>query len=201
MGTVVLAQLIVRPSADASPLGLIIVDGDGMTSSAPRVLVQKDKKALDPISVSAPRTAWRLFAWFGLVLAVVGSVDVALQWYPLAFQSPEWEFGTVSVSFASLPLLTIGSTILLASFLARGVRAGVVTMGVVFTLLTLGVVFGFVLFLTDVPLALRAAPGPAALNLKKSILRTTVMGLTFGTGYLIAAVTSFRYLLRSVSDD
>jgi hypothetical protein len=172
-----------------------------MTSSAPRVLVQKDKKALDPISVSAPRTAWRLFAWFGLVLAIVGFVDVAMQWYPVAFQSPEWEFGTVSVSFASLPLLTIGSTILLASFLARGVRAGVITMGVVFTLLTLGIVFGFVLFLTDVPLALRVAPGPAALNLKKSIVRTMVMGLTFGAGYLIAAVTSFRYLLRRVSDD
>ena len=172
-----------------------------MNSSAPRVLVQKDKKALDPISVSAPRTAWRLFAWFGLVLAIVGFVDVAMQWYPLAFQSPEWEFGTVSVSFASLPLLTIGSTILLASFLARGIRAGVVTMGVVFTLLTLGIVFGFMLFLTDVPLALRTAPGPAALNLKKSIVRTMVMGLTFGAGYLIAAVTSFRYLLRRVSDD
>jgi hypothetical protein len=171
-----------------------------MSSSAPRVLVQRDKKALDPISVSAPRTAWRLFAWFGLVLALVGFVDVALQWYPLAFQSPEWEFGTVSVSIASLPLLTIGSTILLASFLARGVRSGVVTMSVVFTFLALGVAFCLFVFLTDVPLALRAGRGPEALTLKKSIVRTTVMGLTFGAGYLIAAVTSFRYLLRRVSD-
>jgi hypothetical protein len=169
-------------------------------SSSTKILIGKDRKALDPIGLAAPITAWRLFGWFGLVLAIVGSVDVALQWYPLAFKSAEWEFGTISVSIASLPLLTIGATVLLASFFARGMRSGVLFMAIVFTVLTLALLFAFVLFLTDVPLALRAAPESAALPLKKSIVRTVVMGLSFGLGYLAAAVASFRYLSRRMVD-
>jgi hypothetical protein len=176
------------------------VGGDRMNSSAPRILVRKDRKALQPIAIAAPKSAWQLFGWFGLLLAVVGSVDVALQWYPLAFNSPEWEFGTIAVSIASLPLLTIGTTVLLASFMTRAVRPGVVAMSVVFSLLTLAVAFGLVLFLTDVPLALRAAPAQAAISLKKSIVRTLVMGFSFGLAYLTAAVSSFRYLSRRISD-
>ena len=171
-----------------------------MNSVARQILVRKDRKALDPISVSAPRSGWRLFSWFGLVLAVVGGFDVALQWYPLAFGSPEWEFGTISVSIASLPVLTIGSVVMLASFMARAERSGVILMSVVFTVLTLTLAFWLVLFLTDVPQALRAVPAPAALTLKKSILRTLVMGSCFCSAYLIATVSSFRYLSRRFTD-
>ena len=172
-----------------------------MSTSAPQVILRRDKKAFEPITVVAPRRAWRLVGWFGFMLAAVGFVDVALQWYPTAFQSPEWEFGTVAVSFASLPLFSIGAMALLASFFARGVRGGVIAMGVFFSLLTIAVVLGFMLFLSDVPLALRAASGPAVVVLKKSIIRTLMMGLSFGTGYLIAAFMSFRYLTRRMSDD
>ena len=171
-----------------------------MTASARQILVRKDAKTLDPISISAPKSGWRLFGWFGLLLGIVGAFDVALQWYPLAFNSAEWEFGTISVSIASLPLLTIGAVVLLASFMARAVRSGVIVMSVVFTVLTLGVAFGLVLFLTDVPLALRAVPAAAAITLKKSIVRTLVMGSCFGSAYLIAAVSSFRYLSRRFVD-
>jgi hypothetical protein len=69
-----------------------------------------------------------------------------------------------------------------------------------FCLLTVALAFGLVLFLTDVPLALRAAPGQAALPLKKSIVRTLVMGFSFGLAYVTAAVTSFCYLSRRISD-
>ena len=171
-----------------------------MSSGAQQILVGKNRKALDPVSVNAPRSGWRLFSWFGLLLAVVGGFDVALQWYPLAFSSAEWEFGTISVSIASLPVLTIGSVVLLASFMARGERSGVIVMSVVFTVLTLTLAFWLVLFLTDVPQALRAVPAPAALQLKKSILRTLVMGVCFCSAYLIAAVSSFRYLSRRFTD-
>ena len=173
-----------------------------MSTAAPQVILRSDKKAaLQPITVVAPRKAWKLVGWLGLMLAVVGLVDVGLQWYPTAFQSPEWEFGTVSVSFASLPLLSIGSMALLASFLARGSKRGVIAMALFFGLLTIGIVLGFLIFLTDVPLALKAATGPSAMVLKKSIVRTVIMGVSFGAGYLIAAVTSFRYLMRRTTDD
>jgi hypothetical protein len=167
----------------------------------PHVVIQADRKALNPISVTAPRTAWRLLGWFGLLLAVVGFIDVALQWYPASFKSPEWEFGTVASSVATLPLLTIGLMALLASFLARGDRAGVMTMAVVFAILLVLLIGAFLLFLSDVPLALKAsAPTPMGVTIKKSIIRTSVMALGFGTGYLVAVVVSFRYLFRRMQD-
>jgi len=169
--------------------------------SAPHVVIQADKKALNPISVTAPRTAWRMLGWLGLLLAVVGFIDVALQWYPASFKSPEWEFGTVAGSVATLPLLTIGLMALLASFLARGERSGVVAMAIVFAVLLVFVVGAFLLFLSDVPLALKASgPTPMAVTIKKSIIRTSVMAIGFGVGYLSAVVVSFRYLSRRIKD-
>jgi hypothetical protein len=168
--------------------------------SAPRVVIQADRKALSPIAVTAPLTAWRWLGWLGLVLAIVGGVDIALRWYPLAFRSTEWEFGTISITFASLPLFSIGLVALLASFLARAVRSGVVVMSVVFVLLALFVAVMFVIFLLDVPLAIRMVRGVVGLELKKTIARTIIMGAASGVMYVAAAVVSFRYLLRRVKD-
>jgi len=171
--------------------------------SAPHVVIQADKKALNPIAVTAPRTAWRLLGWVGVLLVFVGFVDVALQWYPTSFKSPEWEFGTVAGTMATLPLLTIGLMVLLASFLARANRGGVLTMAVVFSVLVLLVLGVFLLFLSDVPLALKASSSAApqvTLTIRKSIVRTSLMAIGFGAGYLVAAVVSFRYLFRRISD-
>lgn len=129
-----------------------------------------------------------------MLLAVSGVCDLALHWYPLAFRSPEWEFGTVATSVASLPLPTIGLAGILGSFLARGIRWGVVTTATVLLVLGVAVLAAYLLFLLDVPLALRAATGAAALPLKKAMVRTTVMGLGFGVGYIVAAVVAFRHL-------
>jgi hypothetical protein len=170
--------------------------------SAPRVVIQADRKILSPITVTAPRAAWRLLGWFGLLLAVVGFIDVALQWYPTSFKSPEWEFATVAATVATLPLLTIGLTVLLASLLARGSRAGVTTMAAVFALMSFLLVAAYLLFLSDVPMALRASTNPGIiLTIKKSIIRTSAMALGFGGGYLVAAAVSYRYLSRRINDD
>jgi len=168
--------------------------------STPRVVIQADRKVLNPITVTAPQTAWRWLGWLGLALAVVGGVDIALRWYPLVFKSTEWEFGTISITFASLPLFSIGLVALLASFLARAVRPGIVAMSVVFVLLALFVAVMFVIFLLDVPVAIQMVKGPVGLELKKQIVRTIIMGATFGVMYVAGAVVSFRYLLRRVKD-
>jgi hypothetical protein len=171
--------------------------------SAPHVVIQADRKALNPISVTAPRTAWRLLGWFGLLLAVVGFMDVALQWYPTSFKSPEWEFGTVTASFATLPLLSIGLMSMLASYLARAERGGVVAMAIVFSILLVLIVGALLLFLSDVPLALKASAQSApqvVLTMEKSIVRTSVMAIGFGTAYFVAVVVSFRYLFRRIKD-
>ncbi len=167
----------------------------------PHVVIQADRKALNPITVAAPQTAWRLLGWLGFLLAFVGFVEVALQWYPASFKSPEWEFGTVAGSVATLPVLTIGLMSMLASFLARAEKAGVVTMAIVFALLFVLVVGAFLLFLSDVPLALKASNQlPVVITIKKAIVRTSVMAIGFGAAYLVSVVVSFRFLFRRIKD-
>lgn len=169
-------------------------------SSAPHVVIQADRRAVDPVTIGAPRTAWRLFGWFGWLLIVVGGLDLVSQWYPTAFKSAEWEFGVVSVTIASLPLLTIGATVVLASFLARGRRGGVAVIGIGFALLFVVVGLMLALFASDIPLALRSPPGPPLTGIKKAIVRTLVMGLAYEIAYFVAAVTSFRYVFGRVKD-
>jgi len=111
------------------------------------------------LSKEALETAWRVVGWLGLVLLVVGVIDVALRWYPVAFKSPEWEFATTSISIASLPIVSIGAVSLLFSFLQRSARTGVIIIGVLFTLLALLVMVWVILFGLDVPIALGAITG------------------------------------------
>jgi len=170
-------------------------------TSAPHVVIQSDRRARDPLAHGAPQTAWRLFGWFGLLLVVVGGSDILSQWYPPAFHSAEWEFGTAAVTIASLPLLTIGMTILLASFLSRAKREGVVAMGVAFLCLFLAVGAALVLFALDIPLALRSPPGPALTAIKKAIVRTAVMGFSYEIAYLAAVILSFRYVFGRIKDE
>ena len=169
-------------------------------TSAPHVVIQSDRRARDPLTQGAPKAAWRLFGWFGLLLVVIGGSDVVSQWYPPAFHSAEWEFGTAAVTIASLPLLTIGMTILLASFLARAKREGVMVMGVAFLCLFLVVGAALVLFALDVPLALRSPPGPPLTAIKKAIVRTVIMGASYEIAYLAALVLSFRYVFGRIKD-
>ncbi len=82
------------------------------------------RAAVEPASSTAlsAERAWGLLGWFGLLLALVGLGDALSSWYPLAPQSPEWEFGTIATTFGALPLMTMGMAARAASFVARGVR-------------------------------------------------------------------------------
>ncbi len=142
-------------------------------------------------------TAWKAIGWFGLLLALVGLGDILVNWYPLGLGSPEWEFATIGASFALLPVLTVGLAAMLGSFLARGVRWGIVTMTVVLILAAVAVLGVYVVFLLDVPLALRASARTAvAVGVRRGIARTSLMGVAFGGGYLAAALFSLRSLKR-----
>jgi hypothetical protein len=175
------------------------------TITPPHVLIQADRLSADPITVSAPRTAWRILGRFGVLLAAIGAVDIVLHWYPASFGSPEWEFGTVATTLGSLPLPTIGLLAVLASALARAVKANLVAVSVVLGLLAVFVAASMVVFLLDVPVALRAVSAPAvppqaAAEIKRTIVRTMAMGLGFGLVYLYGAVVSIRFLLRGAKD-
>jgi len=157
-------------------------------------VLEREAKRSTSFTKEAIETGWRVVGWLGLVLLVVGVIDVALRWYPVAFKSPEWEFATTSISIASLPIVSIGAVSLLFSFLQRGARPGVIIIGVLFTLLALLVMVWLIPFGLDVPIALGAisAPGPRT-EILKAIARTLVMGASFFLLFVAGAAVSFRY--------
>jgi len=172
--------------------------------SAPHIVIQADRKALSPVTSTAPQTAWRALGRVGLVLAVIAGFDIVLRWYPLSLRSPEWEFGTVAMTFASLPLVTVGLAAGLASAMARGERVGTTVMAAIFCMIALFVVAALLLFASDVPLALRAVASqgslPATLEMKRTIARSVVMGVGYAVIYVYGSVVSLRYLLRRMKD-
>jgi hypothetical protein len=162
----------------------------------PRVLLRDKRGKHSNLITPDARAAWWWIGWLGLVLAVVGLWDFALTWYPMNWGSPEWEFGTVSASYSGLPLPTMGLMALAASAIARGVRWQVVLLSV--GLIAFGVVLllGFLLFLTTVPMALRAVEGVALLGIKKVIAKTAMLAVMFPVSYLAAGVVGIRHLRR-----
>jgi hypothetical protein len=171
-----------------------------MAASGPQVVLKRDPKKYDPVFVAAPRTAWRYVGWLGVVLAVSGGVDILLRWYPPSFKSPEWEFGTIGITVAALPLFAIGLVLLLAASLARASSLGASIMAGVFGLMAVLLAGALLLFLLDIPLALRPDNPAIRLEIKKSIARTLIMGVAFEAMFVACAGVSFRYIFRRVKD-
>lgn len=137
---------------------------------------------------------WKAVGWFGLLLAIVGLTDVALYWYPTAFGSPEWEFGTVAAAFSALPLATIGLAAVVGAVLVHRPRTWmVVTAGALLLLATL-MVAAFAMFLGNVPMALQATDGPQGAAIQRGIVRTVVKGVGFGSAYVVAGIVLIRKL-------
>lgn len=172
---------------------------------APHVVIQTDRKALNPITSTAPKTAWKALGRVGLMLAAIAAVDILLRWYPTAFRSPEWEFGTVAMTFASMPVVTVGLVAGLGSAMARGERGMVSVLAAIFCVTSVFLVAALLLFASDVPVALAALknnnmPVEAAREVKRTIARSVVMGVGFAVIYVYGSVMSVRYLLRRIKD-
>ena len=162
----------------------------------PVVGLKKDVVAREGVS-RVPRSssiAWRIAGWFGLLFFVIGLADMALVWYPLRPGNPAWEFGAVDLTFSSLPVVTIGFAGLLASALALGRTRFGVALALIALLVALGCVGGYLLFLSDVPLALRNSPAEVIPGIRKAIFRNSVFAVCFTTAYLAAGIATLRHV-------
>lgn len=160
--------------------------------SAPKVLVQEApaRPRLSP----APEFGWYLLGWIGLVFAAVGGVDLLLTWYPMNFGNPEWEFGTVSAALDGLPVLTMGLALLLGSGATRGERWLVRTMALVFAVLAVVILMAAVLYVTNVPIALKAVTQPVIrTGLKKAIAKAAGQSVLYPLAYLWIARKAWRH--------
>jgi hypothetical protein len=136
-----------------------------------------------------PDVGWLLLGWVGAVFTVVGLTDIVLAWLPPALGNGEWEFGTISRTFDSLPLPFIGMALVTAAGVARGLlwqrRVAAVVMAVLGAL----VVASLVIYATNIPLALRSVQLPVAkLGIRKAILKALVQGVC----YPVAAIATCR---------
>jgi hypothetical protein len=144
-------------------------------------------------AVVAPvHRAWRALGWFGGVLALVGGMDVLLVFYPARFGDPSWEFGVADSAVASLPLLVMGLAAPMASALAQQKKWQTRIVAGLCLFIGLGIFAGYVVYLTNVPMALRAAPPEVSVGIQKSIVRTTLMSVAFGASLIIGAIMAFR---------
>lgn len=141
-----------------------------------------------------PQRGWRVLGLFGLLLAVIGLVDVLLYLYPPAFDSAEWEFGTMTAILSGLPLPSIGFGALAAWVLVQGGRKTRVAVSLALFAMGILVAAAYLLFLLNVPLALSASEGPQGAVITRAIIRTTVMGAGFGAAYLVGGMVMVRTL-------
>ncbi|HEX7050782.1 MAG TPA: hypothetical protein VF188_11310 [Longimicrobiales bacterium] len=163
--------------------------------SAPRVLIQPASTVTTAPATGSTEGAWGALGWFGALLALIGFGDIALTWYPVGLGAPEWEFATVSASLSGLPLPTMGLAMVLAAALAGGRRRVVLALVLALAALTMLVLGALGLFLTDVPIALRATTAAAArIGIEKVIIKTVMLGVGFSAAYVLGAATAIRYL-------
>jgi hypothetical protein len=143
-------------------------------------------------SVPMAGAAWNLLGGIGVLLAVVGGVDIALTWVPLAFGNPEWEFGTLTATFDSLPVLTLGLGLVLAATYDTGAARVRRLIRILFGVIAVALIAAGVLYLTLLPMALRALSDPAVqIGLYRAIVKTAIQGVAYPTLYLWIALRRF----------
>jgi len=162
----------------------------------PRVLARDESRKSAGRIAPDTRTAWKWIGWLGLVLAVVGLWDFGLTWYPLNFGTAEWEFATVTASYSGLPLPSMGLVALAASAVARGARWQVALLSILLVALGVILLLGLLLFLTTVPIALRAVDGTALIGIKKAVAKTVMLAVMFPGAYIVAGISGLRGLSR-----
>jgi hypothetical protein len=143
---------------------------------------QRRPLAVEPaaarVGSRGPVEAWRALGWIGAAFFLLGTLDIALGWYPLALGNLEWEFGTISGSLNALAIPMLGLYLALASAVARGNRRAARTVSVVMGLMLAAILFAGVLYLTVLPVALKSVAGNelVALGIKKAGIKALTLG-------------------------
>ena len=148
-----------------------------MTGSTPqRRIVAEAQPQSTRSGFLDPAAGWSVIGLAGLLFFVVGTVDIAILWYPLNFGNVTWEFGTVVPTLNGLPGTTIGLSLMAAAAVARGQAGRAKTLAAVLLVEALIVVSLGLLFATDAPVALRGVPAGSLelFGLKRAVVKAAV---------------------------
>ena len=143
-------------------------------------------------------TGWSLLGWVGFVFLVIGLLDLGLGWFPAHFGNPEWEFGTVAHTLDSLPITVLGLAMALASAVERRVSWAARAVSVLCWLLALALVAGLVVFLLDIPVALKATTQPEVrAGLHRAIVKAVAQGVLYPTALAAIGLQGVRATRRA----
>ena len=165
--------------------------------AAPRIMlsnseVERPSKA---VRRADPETVWPLLGMIGLAFALIGSVDLVLAWFPSAFGSAEWEFGTIGASLNGLPLPALGLMLVLASGMARASRWQVRSVSIAFVALVLVLIAFGLIYVTVIPVALaEVTNGAVRTGLLKSVVKALVLLALYPVLFGWAGYRGFRWL-------
>jgi hypothetical protein len=138
--------------------------------------------------------SWKLLGWLGAFYLVMSVIDIALGWYPVRFGTPEWEFGTVSATINGLAIPTLSLFLILCSAVARERTKVVKATSIVMICLAIFLAILFILYLTAVPLALKAVTSNAIIHqgMEKAIIKATILFLGYEALYILGAMNGLR---------
>ena len=168
--------------------------------SEPRILVGKKGAPRVVDFPEDPGTAWRMMRWIGFGLLLVAYVDLALNLYPLRLGNSQWEFGTFSRVFDSMPLATMATLLFFAGSVARGNKWGLRVIATWSLLWGLVLVTALVLYSLNIPLALRVVTEPlAASGIRKAIVKALVQGVVYSVLFFSMGIFGWRTARRALA--
>lgn len=135
---------------------------------------------------------WPFIMGSGIILGLIGWVDVLLLWYPIRFGDAEWEFGTVSATFDALPLATIG---LVAVAVAARIASGPVVRKTVagFAIVAVGIfVVAYILFVLSFLQGWANIPEQASWMLVRAGAKASLYAFAYTVLYVWLAVMLLR---------
>ena len=140
--------------------------------------------------------AWRLVQAIGFALLVMGAVDILLAWAPWNFGNADWEFGTASATLNSMPVPAMGVALLAAGSIARRSVLLTALAASWSVIVVLGLCAVGLLYLLDVPLAMRAAASVSAQTDMRIAIAKALMAFGAYTSVHAYVILSCARVLR-----
>lgn len=175
-----------QPALDANQ------QSKGQGGGADRIVLRRERGALRVRGADA--VAATVATLLGATFTVVGLVDLGLLWNPPNFGSSSWEFATLSQTFDSLPMTTLGLGLLAFGFLhqprSRPIQVRVVAG--IFGLVAIWLLAMGVLYFTVAPEVMRQAPPEAVTALNRAIVKNVAEIIIYPVTFVSLAVVLWR---------